>query len=193
MYLEAGKITPWQTGSLCSRCLTERTHLVEASCAASGIQIAVSSPARCSFANINRVATIRLDSVTRFHRGSATAHHDTEPPRCRYAASGQQTMKPVNRKDYQLQAQATAATAELCRHGCTKSRGGSQELRPVAPHRSWRLPRTRRLLHVQSDMYEIVDFGPSPMHKALCRPSGTTLDTCMPRDGSRRSFKEHRV
>jgi hypothetical protein len=166
---------------------------VEASCAASGIQIAVSSPARCSFANINRVATIRLDSVTRFHRDqrrptTIQSHHDADMP-----ARGQQTMKPVNRKDYQLQAQATAATAELCRHGCTKSRGGSQEPRPVAPHRSWRLPRTRRLLHVQSDMYEIVDFGPSPMHKALCRPSGTTLDTCMPRDGSRRSFKEHRV
>jgi hypothetical protein len=25
-------------------------------------------------------------------------------------------------------------------------------------------------------------FGPFPMHEALCRPSGTTLDTCMPRD-----------
>jgi hypothetical protein len=59
-----------------------------ASCAASGIQIAVISPARCSFASITRIAAICLDPVARFHRDQRSPTRSRRlPPGIRSTAS----------------------------------------------------------------------------------------------------------
>lgn len=55
--------------------------------------------------------------------------------------------------------------------------------RATATHTLASRLRRGRLGHLQSDIGHIVHQALPPMPKALCRPSGTTLDTCTPRGG----------
>ncbi len=141
---------------------------------------------------IDRIAPIRLDPISRLARDQRRSHDDAAMSRRGSTAveSHSRKVRPHNRTEARSR-RATASPPERSRPSAVRDLAVLAHL--LAPARLGKRDRNRVLMNVKANICDSSVQGPSPSHEALRRNPGATLDKPAYCDTGRPISGEHVV